>query len=64
MAKKEFKRAQSADFVIMDDGKVFGSLRLKPSTVLWASKGGHDWKGISIEAFSEFMEKTGKAQKK
>ena len=64
MAKKEFRRANSEDFEIVEEGAVFGTIRVRPSTVLWKAKGKHSWRGVTIEEFAQFTEKYGKDQKK
>jgi len=62
MAKKEFQRAVSEDFKVIEGGKVVGQLRVKPSGVLWKAKGKQKWKGVSVEAFAAFAEENGKDQ--
>ncbi len=64
MAKKIFKRAVSEDFDIVEDSKVVGSIRLKPSGILWKAKGKHSWKGVSVEQFADFADASGKDQMK
>ena len=64
MAKKEFRRAKSEDFEIVEDGAVVGTLRVKASGLLWRAKGKHNWKGVTVEQFAEFAEHNGKVQKK
>ncbi len=61
---KEFRAPVSEDFEIMEDGKKFGTLRVKPSTLLWKAKGDHSWVGVTIEAFSDWIAKHGKQMDK
>jgi hypothetical protein len=54
--KNEFYRPQFYDHEIVDDdGKKVGTIRVKPSGVLWAKAGSHDWKGVTLEEFAEYM---------
>ena len=64
MAKKEFRRAQIEDFDIVEVGAVVGTVRIKPSGILWRAKGKHSWMGVTVEQFAEFPEKNGKSQVK
>ncbi len=61
---KQFRRSVSEDYEIVEDGVVVGSLRIKPSGILWCAKGKHGWKGVTVEQFAEFAEANGKEQKK
>ena len=61
---KEFRASECADFTIVEDGQVFGEVRLKPSGILWHPKGKQSWHGVSIEAFADFARQTGRMQKK
>ena len=64
MAKKTIKRSQSEDFeIVEDDGKV-GTVRIKPSGILWKAKGKHKWIGVTVEQFAAFAEENGKEQEK
>jgi hypothetical protein len=64
MAKKTIKRPLFEDFEIQEDAKAVGTIRIKPSGILWSPKGKHDWYGVSVEQFAEFAEANGKKQKK
>ena len=69
MAKKTVRRAEFEDFDIMEpnaNGKesVVGTVRVKPSGILWRSKGKHTFFGVSVEQFAEFAEQNGKKQVK
>jgi hypothetical protein len=61
---KEFRASECADYTIMDDGEVFGEVRLKPSGVLWRLKGRHSWYGVTIEAFADYARQNGRTQRK
>ena len=50
---KSIKRAEFEDFDIEDAGKMVGSVRIKPSGILWRPKGKHSWFGVNIEQFAE-----------
>jgi hypothetical protein len=41
-----------------------GHVRVKPSSILWSPTDGHDWYGISLKKFAEYLELNGKKQKK
>lgn len=65
MATNSFRPRKYYDHEIVDgEGKIVGHIRVKPSGILWSPKNGKDWIGVSLAEFSEFMEKTGKKQKK
>lgn len=65
MASNNFKHRKYFDHVILGpDKKVVGTIRVKPSGVLWAAKGSKAWKGVDLETFAEFMQKNGKKQGK
>lgn len=63
MAKKEIRRGQSEDFEIVENGSKVGTVRIKPSGILWKSSGKHSWYGVTVEQFAEFAEKFGKKQR-
>lgn len=64
MAKKSIRRPLFEEFEITEDGSVIGTIRIKPSGILWSPKGKHSWFGVSVEQFAEFAEANGKKQKK
>ncbi len=65
MSVNRFRPKKFEDFEIIDgDDKVVGHIRVKPSGVLWAPSNAKVWYGISLKAFSEFMEANGKKQDK
>jgi hypothetical protein len=61
---KEFKAPVSQDFEILDGGQVFGTLRVRPSGLLWAPKGSHNWYRVRIEDFGTYAVKKGTPKKK
>jgi hypothetical protein len=69
MAKKTMRRSEFEDFDIMEPnaaGKesVVGTVRVKPSGILWRAKGKHQFFGVTVEQFAEFAERSGKKQAK
>ena len=65
MARKSIRRAESEDFDIMepdDTGKhrVVGTVRIKPSGILWRPKNKQSFFAVTIEDFGEFAEAKGK----
>jgi hypothetical protein len=61
---REFRVPESQDFTIIEDGKVLGTVRVKPSAIMWKAKGAHNWKGVTPEKFGQFAESKGKTMKK
>ena len=56
-------KPESQDYTIVapnDDDKIVGKIRIKPSGVLWSSKGGHKYYKISLADFAKFAEAKGK----
>jgi len=65
MATNSFKPSKYEDHEIVDDNnKVVGTVRVKPSGILWSPKGSHSWLGINLDKFQEFMAENGRKQKK
>ena len=65
MSVNSFRPRKYEDFEIVDgNSKVVGHIRVKPSGILWSPKNGKDWYGISLAAFSTFIEANGKKQQK
>lgn len=65
MAKNSFRIPKFVDHVIEgDDGRVFGTLRIKPSGVAWAPADGKKWRSVGLEKFIAFMEDNGKLKEK
>jgi hypothetical protein len=50
--------------IVTNSGTVVGHVRIKPSGILWASKGAKVWRGLSIKAFDNLMEEHGRPQDK
>ena len=51
------------DFANVDDGTKVGTLRVKPSSILWKPKSAHQFHSASLEEFQEWI-KTKKQVKK
>lgn len=64
MGKKTIRRAESEDFSILDDGRKFGEIRIKPNAVLWKARNKQTWKSVTIEQFAEFAEEKGRDTEK
>ena len=65
MSVNSFRPHKFEDFEIIDDNeKVVGHIRVKPSGVLWAPANAKVWYGVSLKAFAEYMEQSGKKQDK
>jgi hypothetical protein len=61
---KYFAERQFEDFVIKDGhNRKVGTLRVRPTSLLWASLGKHAWKGVSTEQFAEFIRTEGKPRR-
>jgi hypothetical protein len=63
MAKK-FRAQVSADFEIVEGGKIVGWIRVKPSGILWGPKGKHSWYRLDIKNFARLARKRGKPVKR
>lgn len=50
--------------IIGPDGKVVGHIRVKPNSILWSPKNGHDWYGVPLSQFADFLQQNGKKQTK
>jgi hypothetical protein len=61
---KQFRAPTSQDYTIIEDKKIVGTVRIKPSTIMWKAKSQQVWKGVSVEAFAAFAGKKGKDMKK
>lgn len=64
MARKEFKAPVSRDFRIIRQGVLFGTVRVKPSGLLWRRKGARKWRRVRIREFAEYAEKHGSERDK
>ncbi|MBW1794856.1 MAG: hypothetical protein JRJ38_10565 [Deltaproteobacteria bacterium] len=65
MAKNNFRPQKFYDYEIVDyKNRVVGQIRIKPSGILWSPRGTHNWLGISLTKFDEFMKEHGRKQKK
>jgi len=64
MGRKTIKRAVSEDFEIMDDGDKIGTVRIRPSGILWKGKGQRSWFGLTLDKFAMLAEEQGRPHKK
>jgi hypothetical protein len=65
MASNNFKPQKFVDHEIVDsDGEMVGTIRVKPSGILWSPRDGKKWRGITLDNFASFMEENGKLQDK
>ena len=65
MAKNSFRTPKFVDHVIEgDDGRVVGTLRIKPSGVSWAPAEGKKWRSVSLEKFIRCRKENGKMKEK
>jgi hypothetical protein len=65
MSVNQFAPRKFEDFEILDSSGIkIGSIRVKPSGILWGPKGSHKWFGVSLETFAAYMKKHGKEQDK
>ncbi len=72
MGKKRIRRTDFEDFEILEEVgdknekkpvKV-GTVRVKPSGILWKPAGKQSWFGVSVQQFADFAEASGKLQEK
>ena len=65
MATNNFKPRKYYDFEIVNPkARMVGSVRIKPSGVLWAPAFAKVWYGVPLEKFANFMEREGKQLRK
>ena len=64
MKPKSFRAPKLQDFEIQCEGRLLGTLRVKPSGVHWAPPDAKYWYGVSLERLAEFCEQEGKRLKK
>ena len=62
MARKTIQRAQSEDLTIMEEGTKIGTIRIKPSGILWKPKGKRYWFGLTLDKFASLAEEHGRHQ--
>ncbi len=54
--KYNFKAPVYQELTIQkDSGKIVGTLRLKPSTILWKPGSGQDFYSVSLDSFAEWI---------
>ncbi len=61
---KRFRAPVSQDFVICEGDEVFGTLRVRPSAILWKPKGSHLWYQLTINQFGNHAVEVGNKKKK
>ena len=61
---KEIRRSEFEDFNIYENNKKVGTVRVKPSGILWKPTGKQTWYRVSVEQFADFAIEYGKQQKK
>lgn len=55
-----FRARKSEDFTILNgEGKVVGHLRVKPNAILWKSAGARKYRFVTLDQFTEYMNKNG-----
>jgi hypothetical protein len=54
---------RSEDFEIKENHKVVGTLRVKPSGILWAPTRSHGWYGIGIDKLGTYLKEHGTRRK-
>jgi hypothetical protein len=64
VAKKTIRRPEFEDFEILESSAIVGTVRIKPSGILWSPKGKHSWFRVTVEQFATFAEEKGTKQKK
>lgn len=64
MSKNNFRPEKFYDFeIVNEENRIIGKIRVKPSGILWKSKGSHDWLGVSLDRFADFMKENGTKKK-
>ncbi len=63
--KNHFRIPKFHDFEIADEANdVVGTVRVKPSGILWAPKHSKVWYGLTLKQLGDHAEASGKKQKK
>ncbi|MCZ7590760.1 MAG: hypothetical protein M5U15_00815 [Kiritimatiellae bacterium] len=50
--------------IVAGDGKLIGTIRIKPSGVLWAPRSAKQWYRLTLAKFAKLIEQNGTQQKK
>jgi hypothetical protein len=61
---REFRATEAQDFTIVENGRVIGTIRIKPSSIMWKPNRGRAWHGVTPEEFGEFAETQGRKMQK
>jgi len=60
MAKNSLRRPELVEAQIEDEkGKLVGTIRVKPTAVLWAKTDAKKWRRVQLAAFIEWIEANG-----
>ena len=63
--RNQFSGSASHDHVIVDgEGKMIGTLRVKPSGILWKPRNSQVYYRISLDEFAELAKKKGEKVKR
>jgi hypothetical protein len=62
MANEFFPRKFEDFYIIDDDNKTVGQIRVKPSGILWAPPRSRYWFRVDLQTFGEFMVQNGTKQ--
>jgi hypothetical protein len=46
---REFRAPEAQDFTIVENGKVLGTIRVKPSAIMWKGPNARGWHGVTPE---------------
>jgi len=61
MSKNNFRPQKFYDVEIVNaKSQLIGKIRVKPNGILWKSKGSHNWLGVDLKDFTDFMNKSGR----
>ena len=63
-SKYKFVENEAYDHRIGGDAGIIGTLRVKPSSILWKPKGSHQFFSISLDDFCDWIKTKGKPVEK
>jgi len=64
MAKNNFSPEKFYDFeIVNEESRVVGKIRIKPSGILWKSRGSRYWLGVNLQSLVDFMKNNGRKLK-
>ncbi len=65
MSKNSFRRPEVVQVEIEDEkGKLVGTVRVKPTSIMWATTDAKKWRRVTLAKFIEFMESAGEKGEK